>query len=199
MLLYTPFRKTNHVPFKRIYCEYFVLQYYRNRIQSNGSCFYILIVASLRSCDTPGVDVLNIRLLWPIIQAVESVKMAVAQLQVPASTLLTSWKHMFNFIIEQFLHKHLNLSCQWNINTEPFILLCCWGADAVIMAIIEGWLPPTRENYDLILKVWQISYPIVSIIKRAREIIHVLILSDWFDTMAYQLVRHGQNLSHKPS
>jgi hypothetical protein len=112
MLLYTPFRKTNHVPFKRIYCEYFVLQYYRNRIQSNGSCFYILIVASLRSCDTPGVDVLNIRLLWPIIQAVESVKMAVAQLQVPASTLLTSWKHMFNFIIEQFLHKHLNLSCQ---------------------------------------------------------------------------------------
>src|SRR6478735_5511764 len=97
MLLYTPFRKTNHVPFKRIYCEYFVLQYYRNRIQSNGSCFYILIVASLRSCDTPGVDVLNIRLLWPIVQAVESVKMAVAQLQVPASTLLTSWKHMFNF------------------------------------------------------------------------------------------------------
>lgn len=67
------------------------------------------------------------------------------------------------------------------------------------MAIIEGWLPPTRENYDLILKVWQISYPIVSIIKRAREITHVLILSDWFDTMAYQLVRHGQNLSHKPS
>ncbi|KAF9767867.1 hypothetical protein IL306_014899 [Fusarium sp. DS 682] len=29
------------------------------------------------------------------------------------------------------------------------------------MAIIEGWLPPTRENYDLILKVWQISYPII--------------------------------------
>jgi hypothetical protein len=30
------------------------------------------------------------------------------------------------------------------------------------MAIIEGWLPPTRENYNLILTVWQIAYPIVS-------------------------------------
>ncbi|EGU74049.1 hypothetical protein FOXB_15439 [Fusarium oxysporum f. sp. conglutinans Fo5176] len=33
------------------------------------------------------------------------------------------------------------------------------------MAIIEGWLPPTRENYDLILKVWQISYPIIGSIQ----------------------------------
>ncbi|KAJ3520793.1 hypothetical protein NM208_g13572 [Fusarium decemcellulare] len=30
------------------------------------------------------------------------------------------------------------------------------------MAIIEGWLPPTREHYDLILNIWQISYPIVA-------------------------------------
>ncbi|KAH7133147.1 3-oxo-5-alpha-steroid 4-dehydrogenase-domain-containing protein [Dactylonectria estremocensis] len=29
------------------------------------------------------------------------------------------------------------------------------------MTIIEGWMPPSRENYDLILKVWQISYPII--------------------------------------
>jgi hypothetical protein len=66
------------------------------------------------------------------------------------------------------------------------------------MAIIEGWLPPTRENYDLILKVWQISYPIVSTIKKAREIIQLLMCTDWFNAMAYQLVWHGQNFSHKP-
>ncbi|KAH6999651.1 3-oxo-5-alpha-steroid 4-dehydrogenase-domain-containing protein [Ilyonectria destructans] len=29
------------------------------------------------------------------------------------------------------------------------------------MTIIEGWMPPTRENYELILKIWQISYPII--------------------------------------
>lgn len=34
------------------------------------------------------------------------------------------------------------------------------------MAIIEGWLPPTRENYNLILTVWQIAYPIVSNFKK---------------------------------
>ncbi|KAK7414198.1 hypothetical protein QQX98_006892 [Neonectria punicea] len=29
------------------------------------------------------------------------------------------------------------------------------------MPIVEGWMPPTRENYELILKIWQISYPII--------------------------------------
>ncbi|KAK7420596.1 hypothetical protein QQZ08_010356 [Neonectria magnoliae] len=29
------------------------------------------------------------------------------------------------------------------------------------MSIVEGWMPPTRENYELILKIWQISYPII--------------------------------------
>ncbi|KAF7563231.1 hypothetical protein G7046_g936 [Stylonectria norvegica] len=29
------------------------------------------------------------------------------------------------------------------------------------MALIEGWMPPTRENYELILKIWQIAYPII--------------------------------------
>lgn len=29
------------------------------------------------------------------------------------------------------------------------------------MALIEGWMPPTRENYNLIFRVWQISYPVV--------------------------------------
>ncbi|KEY74640.1 hypothetical protein S7711_05069 [Stachybotrys chartarum IBT 7711] len=28
------------------------------------------------------------------------------------------------------------------------------------MALIQGWLPPTRQNYNLILTVWQIAYPI---------------------------------------
>ncbi|KAL3959549.1 hypothetical protein ACCO45_004666 [Purpureocillium lilacinum] len=27
------------------------------------------------------------------------------------------------------------------------------------MAIIEGWLPPTRAHYDLILRVWQFAFP----------------------------------------
>ncbi|KAE9574206.1 hypothetical protein CGMCC3_g9829 [Colletotrichum fructicola] len=29
------------------------------------------------------------------------------------------------------------------------------------MAIVEGWLPPTRENWQLLSTVWQISYPII--------------------------------------
>lgn len=31
------------------------------------------------------------------------------------------------------------------------------------MALLEGWLPPTREHYDLILKIWQFLFPAVSI------------------------------------
>ncbi len=27
------------------------------------------------------------------------------------------------------------------------------------MAIIDGWLPPTRAHYDLILRVWQFAFP----------------------------------------
>lgn len=26
---------------------------------------------------------------------------------------------------------------------------------------LEGWMPPTRENWEFILKVWQWSFPIV--------------------------------------
>uniref|UniRef100_L2FIB5 Steroid 5 alpha-reductase n=1 Tax=Colletotrichum fructicola (strain Nara gc5) TaxID=1213859 RepID=L2FIB5_COLFN len=29
------------------------------------------------------------------------------------------------------------------------------------MALVEGWLPPTRENWQLLSTVWQISYPII--------------------------------------
>ena len=30
------------------------------------------------------------------------------------------------------------------------------------MPIIEGWMPPTRENWELIVNIYQFSYPIVS-------------------------------------
>lgn len=30
------------------------------------------------------------------------------------------------------------------------------------MAIIEGWFPPSRENYTFITNFFQIAYPIVS-------------------------------------
>ncbi|KAK5992034.1 hypothetical protein PT974_05430 [Cladobotryum mycophilum] len=29
------------------------------------------------------------------------------------------------------------------------------------MAIVESWLPPTRENYELILLLWQFAYPFI--------------------------------------
>ncbi|KAL0941563.1 steroid 5 alpha-reductase [Colletotrichum truncatum] len=29
------------------------------------------------------------------------------------------------------------------------------------MALIEGWLPPTRQNWQLLSTIWQISYPII--------------------------------------
>ncbi|KAH7320751.1 hypothetical protein B0I35DRAFT_351366 [Stachybotrys elegans] len=29
------------------------------------------------------------------------------------------------------------------------------------MSLIEGWLPPTRQNYELILNLWQFGYPVV--------------------------------------
>lgn len=31
------------------------------------------------------------------------------------------------------------------------------------MALIEGLFPPSRENYELLLRCWQIGYPIVSL------------------------------------
>ena len=30
------------------------------------------------------------------------------------------------------------------------------------MALIEGWMPPTRENWETIITVWQFGFPIVS-------------------------------------
>lgn len=30
------------------------------------------------------------------------------------------------------------------------------------MALIQDWLPPTRENYELILTMFKFGYPIVS-------------------------------------
>lgn len=29
------------------------------------------------------------------------------------------------------------------------------------MSLIEGWFPPSRENYELLLHYWQLGYPIV--------------------------------------
>ena len=29
-------------------------------------------------------------------------------------------------------------------------------------SLVEGWMPPTRENYETILFVWQLLYPAVS-------------------------------------
>lgn len=31
------------------------------------------------------------------------------------------------------------------------------------MTLIEGLFPPSRENYELLLRYWQIGYPIVSL------------------------------------
>ena len=30
------------------------------------------------------------------------------------------------------------------------------------MAIVQDWLPPTRENYETLVFIWQFLYPIVS-------------------------------------
>ena len=73
------------------------------------------------------------------------------------------------------------------------------------MALIEGWLPPTRENYELILTVWKWSYPIVCQLARSRPShaivsanLHVRILLmaslDRLDTVADKLVWHGEDL-----
>lgn len=32
------------------------------------------------------------------------------------------------------------------------------------MTLVEGWMPPTRENYEKILLVWKFLYPAVSIL-----------------------------------
>ncbi|KAH6896606.1 3-oxo-5-alpha-steroid 4-dehydrogenase-domain-containing protein [Thelonectria olida] len=29
------------------------------------------------------------------------------------------------------------------------------------MSLLEGWMPPTRDNYELILTIWKYSYPII--------------------------------------
>lgn len=29
------------------------------------------------------------------------------------------------------------------------------------MAIVQDWLPPTRENYETLVFIWQFLYPIV--------------------------------------
>ncbi|ODA80557.1 hypothetical protein RJ55_03516 [Drechmeria coniospora] len=30
-----------------------------------------------------------------------------------------------------------------------------------VMALVEDWLPPTREHYEIILRVWQLAYPVL--------------------------------------
>ncbi|POR33928.1 Uncharacterized protein TPAR_05886, partial [Tolypocladium paradoxum] len=34
-----------------------------------------------------------------------------------------------------------------------------WYSRVSAMAIVQGWLPPTRAHYELILKLWQFAYP----------------------------------------
>lgn len=64
------------------------------------------------------------------------------------------------------------------------------------MSLIEGWYPPTRENYERLLFWWQIGYPIVSseslMIEKIIVLIAVVIV--WFAAMGYQLVWYGQNV-----
>jgi hypothetical protein len=33
------------------------------------------------------------------------------------------------------------------------------------MSLVEGWYPPSRENYETLLFFWQIGYPIVSFLR----------------------------------
>lgn len=55
------------------------------------------------------------------------------------------------------------------------------------MSLIEGWYPPTRENYERLLFWWQIGYPIVSseslMIEKIIVLIAVVIV--WFAAMGY--------------
>lgn len=39
------------------------------------------------------------------------------------------------------------------------------------MTLIEGWMPPSRENWEIILKVWQYGFPIVSNSRSWREVV----------------------------
>jgi hypothetical protein len=32
------------------------------------------------------------------------------------------------------------------------------------MSLVEGWMPPTRERWELLLKIWQIAFPIVRLL-----------------------------------
>lgn len=64
------------------------------------------------------------------------------------------------------------------------------------MAIIESWMPPSREHWDLILWLWQL-YPIVrfkalSSFTWLLTVVSILIVSIF--SMASDLVPHGQNL-----
>jgi hypothetical protein len=74
------------------------------------------------------------------------------------------------------------------------------------MSIVEGWMPPTRENYQLILVVWQILYPFVSIMLfsqssgerpcKAQSLLTVEVCgTDWFLAICDQVVWNGQDFS----
>lgn len=65
------------------------------------------------------------------------------------------------------------------------------------MTLIEGWLPPTRQNYDILMKLWTYGFPFVHFIltnlSRRTEADENYVVC--FCAMGYQLVWHGQNLS----
>lgn len=64
------------------------------------------------------------------------------------------------------------------------------------MAIIESWMPPSREHWDLLLWLWQL-YPIVRFQALGHSnwlltLVSIVIVS--ISSMASDLVPHGQNL-----
>lgn len=77
------------------------------------------------------------------------------------------------------------------------------------MALVQGWIPPTRQNYDLLLYTWQVAFPLVSVAwsfcagARAQERRRHAKANKTNDTaclvaMDRQVVWHGQDICGKP-
>lgn len=62
-----------------------------------------------------------------------------------------------------------------------------------LSSIVESY-PPTRENWEAILRFWQWSFPIVSLPMLNISQALTLTTPVWLLSMDHQVVRHGQNL-----
>lgn len=109
-------------------------------------------------------------------------RVAVASRYTNASKLGTTDITIHGVFGEALIRKHLKL-CP----------IDCFARRVINMAVVENWLPPSRENWEWICYVWQF-FPVVSTLD-AHSSTTLIMFTGYGDTMVNRLVPSRQDFN----